>query len=234
MNIENRKKLLNYLLEMKKDNKINDELDKKKKESLDNFNRNDWLWHEFIVSISTWGNAKRAQKLLKNETLYNNIKYDNIKKLSYDEIKDIIKKTIKEAKIGVRNISPEKKADLLFKNFILLQDMGGCEIVSRFLLNIKGKKSKILFLSLFNGISEKYARNIFMDIYHEEFRNSIAVDERIKKILNFLEIPDNIQYEEKENILLAIAEESGFEPWELDRYIFSKINEIKNDILKKE
>ena len=95
MNIENRKKLLNYLLEMKKDNKINDELDKKKKESLDNFNRNDWLWHEFIVSISTWGNAKRAQKLLKNETLYNNIKYDNIKKLSYDEIKDIIKKTIK-------------------------------------------------------------------------------------------------------------------------------------------
>ncbi|MBK7055468.1 MAG: hypothetical protein IPH52_10505 [Leptospiraceae bacterium] len=185
MNIKNRNKLLNYLLEMKKNIIVKNELDKKKKESLDNFKRKDWLWHELIVSISTWGNAKRAKKILENEELYNNIKYDNIKKLPINEVRKIINKTIRNAKIGTGRVSPERKADFLFRNFVLLQNMGGCEKVSSFLLNIKGKESKIIFLSLFNGISQKYARNIFMDIYHEEFRYSIAVDERIKKFLIF-------------------------------------------------
>jgi len=32
------------------------------------------------------------------------------------------------------------------------------------------------------GIGEKYARNIMMDVYHEDFRDSIAIDSRILAI----------------------------------------------------
>ena len=32
------------------------------------------------------------------------------------------------------------------------------------------------------GIGDKYARNIMMDVYHEDFRDSIAVDARIKAV----------------------------------------------------
>ena len=34
----------------------------------------------------------------------------------------------------------------------------------------------------FKGIGAKYSRNIMMDTYHPEFRDSIAIDQRIKKV----------------------------------------------------
>jgi hypothetical protein len=44
-----------------------------------------------------------------------------------------------------------------------------------------GRDGKIAFLKTFHGIGDKYARNILMDVYHREFRDSIAYDERLKK-----------------------------------------------------
>ena len=50
------------------------------------------------------------------------------------------------------------------------------------LLAQQGRDAKIAFLRSSPGIGNKHARNIMMDVYHEDFRDSIAVDARIKKI----------------------------------------------------
>jgi endonuclease III len=54
------------------------------------------------------------------------------------------------------------------------------------LLTQPGREAKIRFLQTFPGIGPKYARNIMMDVYHEDFRNSIALDVRIKAISDSL------------------------------------------------
>jgi|JI8StandDraft_1071087.scaffolds.fasta_scaffold00929_1 hypothetical protein len=188
--------------------------------------RKDWLWHELIVSISTWGNSERAKNLLENVSMMEQLNYEQLKAKSIQEAEYTINTVIPQAKIGVRNISPERKASILFKNFKLLQDLGGCEKVSIFLLNIQGREAKIRFLTLFHGVSEKYARNIFMDIYHADFINSIAIDDRIGKVLNYLEVNPDLTYIEKESILQEIATICSLNGWALDRYLYNNMNEF--------
>jgi len=43
------------------------------------------------------------------------------------------------------------------------------------------REAKIAFMRRFYGIGDKYARNIWMDAYHPEFHDTIAIDQRIKK-----------------------------------------------------
>ena len=48
------------------------------------------------------------------------------------------------------------------------------------------KTAKIQFLKTFKGIGQKYARNMMMDVYDKDFRDSIAIDARIDGILDKL------------------------------------------------
>lgn len=64
-----------------------------------------------------------------------------------------------------------------------------------------------------------------MDVYHEDFRDSIAVDVRIKRISDAwgLSFPS---YEEHENFYLSVATDAGLNGWELDRLMFNFTNEF--------
>lgn len=58
-----------------------------------------------------------------------------------------------------------------------------------------------------------------MDVYHEDFRGSIAIDVRIKAISTALGVSFNT-YEEHEQFYLDVAAEAGLNGWELDRLLF--------------
>src|SRR3712207_4478772 len=71
----------------------------------------------------------------------------------------------------------------------------------------------------FYGIGPKYARNIWMDAYHPDFRDTIAVDLRIRKVTKALGYSFKT-YEEEERFYQDIAEEAGLQGWEVDRLLY--------------
>lgn len=72
----------------------------------------------------------------------------------------------------------------------------------------------------FHGIGKKYGRNVWMDIYDPDFRKTIAIDQRLKKIAQRLGFTGN-RYSEAEAFYCAIARDADLEPWELDRLLYN-------------
>jgi len=75
------------------------------------------------------------------------------------------------------------------------------------------------FLKTFTGIGDKYARNMMMDVYHEEFRDSIAIDSRIKGLSKAWGLVR--AYDEHERFYLGVARAAGLNGWELDRLLYN-------------
>jgi hypothetical protein len=73
---------------------------------------------------------------------------------------------------------------------------------------------------MFPGIGPKYARNIMMDVYHDDFRESIALDVRIQAISKALGLSFP-SYAAQEQFYLDVAHEAGLNGWELDRLLFN-------------
>ncbi len=110
--------------------------------------------------------------------------------------------------------------------FDYVKRLGGPEKAKEQLLAQPGKDAKIRFLDSFPGIGAKYARNIMMDVYHEEFRDSIALDVRIKAISEALGL-SFASYADHESFYLAVARQAGISGWELDRLLFNFRPEFK-------
>ncbi|KAF0237350.1 MAG: hypothetical protein FD181_1916 [Prolixibacteraceae bacterium] len=70
-----------------------------------------------------------------------------------------------------------------------------------------------------------------MDVYHEDFRDSIATDVRIKSISEILGLEFN-SYSQHESFYLKIAKNVGINGWELDRLLFNFSSEIKLQLSK--
>ncbi len=61
-----------------------------------------------------------------------------------------------------------------------------------------------------------------MDVYHRDFHDAIAVDERIKKITKALGYSFKpAEYDEHERFYQDIAKKAGLQGWELDRLLFN-------------
>jgi endonuclease III len=114
---------------------------------------------------------------------------------------------------------PAIKARYIAGCFERIQRIGGPEAAKQRLLQQPGREGKIQFLKQFPGIGDKYARNIMMDIYHQDFRNSIAIDARIQRISTAWGL-EFASYREHEAFYLRVAERAGLNGWELDRLMF--------------
>lgn len=119
---------------------------------------------------------------------------------------------------GIR--MPDKKADYILRCFEHVTRLGGPEAAKAKLLAQSGREAKIAFLQTFPGIGPKYARNIMMEVYHEDFRDSIALDIRIKAISVALGLSFE-SYAEHEAFYVDVAREAGLNGWELDRLLFN-------------
>jgi hypothetical protein len=81
------------------------------------------------------------------------------------------------------------------------------------------------FLRKFKGIGDEYARNIGMDIFHPDFRGTIALDTRIKGISDELDVEFD-SYEKHEQFYVSVAGQLDITAWELDRILYRYTDEI--------
>lgn len=192
------------------------------KSNYDDLKRDDFLWHYLLQSFSTMGNSRGWYGLIGNRDNYNQLKFEVIDKIK-DSKKRLnhIKTICWQAKIRM----PDRKAEFIDGCYLRIIDLGGMIPAKETLLKKAGRNNKIQFLKGFSGIGDKYARNIMMDVYHEDFRDSIAIDSRIKNILKSWNY-QIIDYKETEQFLLQIAKDSNLNGWELDRLMYNFENEF--------
>jgi hypothetical protein len=208
-----------YLQNLRAD--IRERLVSLKAEGVRNRSRPDFLWYFLLTSFSTMGNS-RGYVGLKSDP-------DNLRRLSFDVLiahgpearQEVIESVFRKAKIRM----PAQKARWLVKNLLVIQSMGGLTNANAAAFSQPGRDGKIGFLKQFAGIGDKYARNIWMDVYDPDFHNSIAIDQRIKNVSVALGV-SFASYEDHERFYQSLAADAGLEPWELDRVLYWNIDEV--------
>jgi hypothetical protein len=197
------------------------------KDTSEELNRHDIVWHLLLCSMSTMGNSRGYEGLIENRDNYNQVSYESLSKHSAEQRYKILQDTLKTAKVRM----PLQKALWLNENFEIIEKIGGIKKTKELAFAQKGTEAKIEFMKQFHGIGPKYARNIWMDIYHPDFYNNIAIDERIKKITEILDYNfDN--YSDHEKFYLDIAKEAKLQGWELDRLLYQFNGEFIEKLLK--
>ncbi len=178
--------------------------------------RPDFVWHILLQSFATMGNSRGWDGLIGNQDNYTQVTFDALSGLEHAERLKKVNEVFRVAIVRRR----KTKAGWLNRNYDLVAEMGGPEGAKKKALAQDGREAKIAFMKQFHGIGDKYARNIWMDVYHPEFRNTIAVDDRIKSVTQALG-NEFKNYEEEERFYQEIAEEVGLEGWEVDRLLYN-------------
>ncbi len=187
--------------------------------------RPDFIWHYLLQSFATMGKASGAKGLIQNQENYQRITFTALDALTPKKRERHVREVCHAAKVRM----PDKKARYILECFSYVKSMGGPERTKGLLLAQSGRDAKIKFLRTFRGIGPKYARNIMMDVYHEEFRDNIALDVRIKSISKNLGLSfSDSDYAEHEKFYLDVAHSAGLNGWELDRLLFNFGQEVKD------
>jgi hypothetical protein len=162
--------------------------------------------------------------LITQPELHDPVRYSRLKELPTDDARAaVIEDCLTRAKV---RFAVQKTARLV-QNFSRIEQEGGPVEVKRKLNSLPGSAAKIKYLCSFQGIGPKYSRNLMMDVYHEDFRDSIAVDSRLKKVLEALGLPfDDRDYNRSEEFFLLAAREAGLNGWEMDRLLFSYLDQV--------
>ena len=138
----------------------------KLKQGRNGLKRPDFIWHYILQSFATWGRASGWDGLIGNKNNYQRITYNALNRLSPEECKNHIQDVFRDSNIRW----PNKKAIYIFNCVARVRELGGLKATKDKLLATPGRGAKINFLRSFPGIGPKYARNIMMDVYHEDFR----------------------------------------------------------------
>jgi hypothetical protein len=189
---------------------------KELKDGAKDLNRDDWFWHSLLVSAATLGSTRGFKGLIQNKENYDKVTFDSLRKLSKKERDRTLRETLRAAKVRMS----DTKATRLSENLDRISEMGGPLSVKRQLLALKGRDAKIAFLESFAGIGTKYSRNMMMDVYDQDFWESIAVDARIKSISERWGLSFK-NYKEHEQFYLDVAHDAGLQGVELDRLMYS-------------
>lgn len=179
--------------------------------------RPDFVWHLLLQSFATWGGTRGHIGLIGNQANYSRVTFGALSILDANERLGVISEVFQAAKIN----RPYSKAPLMTRNYDIVAEMGGPEEAKRKALAQEGTRAKIAFMERFHGIGPKFARNIWMDAYHPDFRDTIAIDDRIKRVTTALgySFGPN-EYEQHERFYQDIAREAWLQGWELDRLLY--------------
>jgi len=223
MSVDKREQLVRILRKPKPT--MRDRLEQYKRDGARELDRPDFLWHFLLQSFATMGNSRGWQGLIGNQARYVRVTFEALAPLSPADRVARLEETLAAA--GVR--MTKKKARWLAENFTKIEAMGGLAAAKREALAQSDASGKIAFMKQFAGIGDKYARNIWMDVYHPDFRNTIAIDERIKTISHTLGVTLR-KYDEHERFYQELARDAGLEPWELDRLLYNFRDEILREL----
>lgn len=184
-------------------------------------NRPDFLWHYLLQSFATMGRSAGWHGLIGNRDNYSRITYSALLDLPDGDRLREAREVCRAARVRM----PNRKGYFIVGCFDRIRIMGGPENAKNQLLDQTGRESKIRWLKMMPGIGDKYARNIMMDVYHEDFRDSIAVDARIKSVSDRLGLSFP-SYSEHERFYLGVAEQAGLNGWELDRLLYNFLGDV--------
>jgi hypothetical protein len=158
----------------------------------------DFIWEALLASAATMGNPL-GYELIRNSSLHDPIRYAALRALSTDdERQTVLADCLGKAQVRFS----ATKTQRLIANLRRIESEGGPEAIKKELNLRVGSAAKIEFLRTFEGIGPKYARNMMMDVYHEDFRDSEK------------------DYAGAESFFLNVAHEAGLSGWELDRLLF--------------
>jgi thermostable 8-oxoguanine DNA glycosylase len=189
--------------------------------------RRDFIWHYLLQSFATMGRASGAKGLIKDQSNYQRVTYEALAALTPKKRERQVREACRAAKVRM----PDLKARYILECFQYVETLGGPEKAKNLLLAQPGREGKIHFLRTFPGIGPKYARNIMMDVYQGDFRDSIALDTRIKSISIALGLSfSDSDYLEHEAFYLEVAHAAGLNGWELDRLLFNFLDEVKQGL----
>ncbi|QTA89176.1 Uncharacterized protein dnm_052260 [Desulfonema magnum] len=203
-------------------NKMKTQLEELKKNGRELADKDDFLWFILLQSFSTMGNSRGRDALIGTESNYRRVTYDYVKnEVNESERPEHFDRVLRDAKVRM----PGKKAEWLFSNLNRIESWGGVAEANKIAFSKKGRTEKIRFMKSFDGIGDKYGRNIWMDIYDKDFHESVAVDERIKKISKALDVSFT-KYDDHEKFYLELAGKTNLQGWELDRLMYHFNTEI--------
>lgn len=191
------------------------------KKSYDDIDRPDFLWHYLLQSFATMGRSSGWKGLIGNRANYSRVTYPALHALPGGDRLRVTREVCRDAKVRM----PNRKGDFIVGCFERVRELGGPEAAKAALLTQHGRENKIRWLKSMPGIGDKYARNIMMDVYHEEFRDSIAVDTRIKSVSEQLGLSFS-SYVAHEAFYLSVAHQAGLNGWELDRLLYNFLPDI--------
>ena len=191
-----------------------DQLEELKQGARD-LDRPDFVWHFLLQAYSTWGSSLGWEGLIHTPENYARVTWAALLPLTRAERIVQAEDTFRAAKMRYA----ANKARYLADNFERIQGWGGLQAARERLFSAEGAAGKLRFWKSLSGIGPKYARNVMMDVYHPDFHDSIAIDQRIKRVLEAVGAPDG-PYGEQEEWLLEVARDAGLNGWELDRLLY--------------
>jgi len=182
-----------------------------KQKGRERLRRDDFVWHEILLSFATWGSSRGAAKLN-----FDALTYGSLSRLQSSKRRTLVAQQFKTA--GLRYAT--KKTDYLLYNFGLVREKGGLDAANGAVLS-EGLDcdARIEALREYKGIGEKYAYNIMMDAYHPQFHDAIAVDVRIRNISKELGLAAS-KYNDYVTFYRKAASDIGIDPWDLDRVLY--------------
>lgn len=178
--------------------------------------RPDLLWYLLLQSAATQGNSRGWAGLCGDPATFRSVAYAVLAPLTPAAREERLLAALRKAKVRMQTV----KAPQLAANLARIAEMGGAEQATRRMLSLPTRDEKFRFMRSFAGIGEKYGRNIWMDIYDPAFRDTVAVDERLKKVARALGFTGT-RYRQAEAFYCAIARDADLEPWELDRLLYN-------------
>lgn len=187
----------------------------------ENVKREDWVWHALLEANASQGNNRGYEGLILTPANYARVAWDALRQVKRSDRLAAIEAGLRAGSVRM----PARKAGFLDDNYDMIESMGGPAEAKRRLFGAAGREGKMTFLKAFKGIGDKYARNIMMNLHHPDFRDSIAIDERIKKVSEAAGLTFDT-FEEHEGFYLGVAREAGLEGWEVDRLIFHFATEV--------
>jgi len=190
--------------------------------------RDDIIWFEIVLSLSTLRGSYGSQIVVDDEGRIDEHRYGSVAFRTLEQVDPDHRYSYLESRLYGNVAMHPTKAEAMVSNFQRVKESyGGPQGVKKAFKQKDGVQAKMEFLKQFDWIGEKYARNIPMDLYLEDFREFIAIDTRIEGILRECGYPfENRGYDNHEQFLQAIAAELGLEPWELDRTLYNFEDEI--------
>ncbi len=196
-------------------------LRKRKEEGRREMEWPDFVWHLLLQSFATLGGSRGWEGSIGNQGNYRRVTFDALSRLGQEERFEEILEVFQAARIRYAR----RKAPFMARNYERVAGMGGPEEAKKQAFALPDREAKLAFMKQFDGIGDKYARNIWMDSYHPDFHNTIAIDLRIKKVTEALGY-SFATYTEHERFYQDVAREAGLQGWDLDRLLYNHRDEF--------